>query len=109
MDILKIFFWHWRHVASSNTVLLWHLEKQDFETVNFFDESVDMKNLERPVIIVKTYQGSLSDERYAELNDFIERHEIKIKFNVGKDSFAWFKRKFDSGYPDYYAEILLIE
>lgn len=96
-------------VATSNTVLEWWLKKDGFDTMNFFYDNKSLESLPRPVIVVKTFKGSLSDQRYQELNDFIKAHEIKAKFEVGRDDYAWFKRKLNKDYPDIYAEIFLIE
>ena len=96
-------------VATSNTVLEWYLKKDGFNIINFLYDNNSFDVFSRPMIIVKTFRGTLSTERYQELNNFIENHSVKAKFEIGYDDYAWFKRKFDSDYPDYYAEIFLIE
>ena len=96
-------------VATINPVLDWWLNKEDFNVISLLYREDNLESFERPIFVVRTYIGSFSPERYQKINNFIENHNVKQNFKVGYDDYAWFKRKFDSDYPDYYAEIFLIE
>ena len=99
-------------VLSHNPVFSYHVKRLGFNVTDALTDSEwheKIKAYNGAVIILKTYKGSLSDSAYEKFNGYINDKKIIQSKRFGHDKYAEFKRRFDAGYPDYYAEILITE
>ena len=89
-------------IVTSNPTIAYHMKKSGWRTA---DVQADFSGA---VIAVKTYAGSLARSEYYEYARRIEKSSATSGEKIGRDKYAWFKRKIDHEYPDYYAEIFTI-
>ncbi len=99
-------------ILSHNPVFDYHVKRFSFKVIDALGDSEwhdKIREHKGAVIVLKTYKGSLSDSGYALFNEYINSRKIIHSEKFGRDKYADFKRRFDAGYPDYYAEILITE
>lgn len=93
-------------VVTSNPTIAYHMKKSGRIAVDI--QAHEIPAFSGPTIAVKTYVGSLNRRKYDEYVRLIENAATAPGEKLGRDKYAWFKKKMASDYPDYYAEIFTI-
>lgn len=68
-----------------------------------------LENWKGKVIVVRTHGSLTLKDDYTKFTEYLESAHIIEKHGVGFDKFVSFKRRFESNYPDYYAQVYLID
>lgn len=98
-------------VVSNNPVLLYYTSKAGIKTIDLNDKDwlSDITKEKGEILAIKSYRGSMTTENYSKYIEIINNSKIVEKKKFGYDKFARFKKRFDSSYPDYYAEAFKLE
>lgn len=98
-------------IITSNPVLHWHMKELGYDSIDINKHDLPKESKEL-ILAVKTFRGSLNQTRNDEYISFIESHYAKEHKLFGYDKYAGFKRRIEKAYPDYpdyYAEVFMIE
>lgn len=99
-------------VISHNPVFNYHARLHGYNVLNVAEGTgwEDMLNKhEGKAIVLRTYKGSMPMTEFEKFNEYIDSKNITFMKSFAPDKFAGLKRRFDKLYPDYYAEILVLE
>ena len=97
---------------TSNPVLCWHMKELGYNAIDLNARELPKDNNGSLIFAVKTFRGTLKPERNDEYISYIETHKAKEHKLFGHDKYAGSKRRIEKAYPDYpdyYAEVFMIE
>ncbi len=99
-------------VLAFDAVFVHHAEIRGFNVISAekrHEWRDKIKDIEAPVIVLRTFKGSLTRKEYDAFNEYVSGRKILLEQKFGYDKFAGFKRLFDKECPDYYAVMLVTE
>ena len=90
----------------------YHLKNNKYDEINLYTRDINNNLISQDskcVLLIKTFRGSLSKNKYSLILDQFNNPKLKLKevYKFSKDNYASLKRRLDSDFPDYAAILKL--